>query len=54
MNAEATIGAAGAGFPGVTADWVDSKHFDAIFWPSREAIRKEMCATSPKHTMTLS
>ena len=42
------------GFPGVTADWVDSKHFDGIFWPSREAIRKEMCATSPKHTMTLS
>src|ERR1700716_932242 len=42
------------GFPGVTADWVHSKDFDLIFWRSRDAIRKEMCATSPKHTVTLS
>jgi hypothetical protein len=42
------------GLPGVTADWVHSKDFDLIFGPSRDAIRKEMCATSPKHTVTLS
>jgi hypothetical protein len=42
------------GFPGVTADWVHSKDFDLIFGPSRDAIRKEMCATSPIHTVTLS
>jgi len=42
------------GFPGVTADWVHSKDFDAIFRPGREAIRKEMCATSPKHSVALS
>jgi hypothetical protein len=42
------------GFPGVTADWVHSKDFDLIFRPSRDAIRKEMSATSPKHTVTLS
>ena len=46
--------ATSGGLPGVTADWVHSKDFDSIFWPSRDAIRKEMCATSPKHTMTLS
>jgi hypothetical protein len=42
------------GFPGVTADWVHSKDLDLIFRPSRDAIRKEMCATSPKQTVTLS
>ena len=42
------------GFPGVTADWVHSKDFDLIFWPSRDAIRKEICTTTPKHTVTLS
>ena len=42
------------GFPSVTADWVHSRDFDAIFRPPRDAIRKEMCATSPKHTVTLS
>jgi hypothetical protein len=42
------------GFPGVTGDWVHSKDFDLIFGPRRAAIRKEMCATSPKHTVTLS
>jgi hypothetical protein len=42
------------GFPGVTADWVHSKDFDLLFRPSRDAIRKEMSATSPKHTVTLS
>ena len=42
------------GFPGVTADWVHSKDFDLIFRPSRDAIRKEMCATSPKQAVTLS
>jgi len=41
------------GFPGVTADWVPSKDFDSIFRASRDAIRKEMCATSPKHVVTL-
>jgi hypothetical protein len=38
----------------VTADWVHSKDFDLIFGPCRDAIRKEMCTTSPKHTVTLS
>ena len=42
------------GLPGVTADWVHSKDFDSIFRRSRDAIRKEMCATSPRHTVTLS
>jgi hypothetical protein len=42
------------GFPGVTADWVHSNDFDLIFGPSRDAIRQEVCATSPKHTMMLS
>jgi hypothetical protein len=42
------------GFPGVTADWVHSKDFDLIFGPPRDAIHKEMCTTSPKHTVTLS
>jgi hypothetical protein len=42
------------GFPGVTADWVHSKDFDLIFGPWRDAIHKEMCATSPKYTVTLS
>jgi hypothetical protein len=42
------------GFPGVTADWVHSRDFESIFRPSRDAIRKEMCATSPKQTVTLS
>jgi hypothetical protein len=42
------------GFPGVTADWVHSKDFDLIFGPSRDAIRRQMCAMSPKHTVTLS
>ena len=42
------------GFPGVTADWVHSKDFALIFRPSRDAIRKDMCATSPKHVVTLS
>lgn len=42
------------GFPGVTEDWVHSKDFDLVFRPSRDAIRKEMCATSPKRTVTLS
>jgi hypothetical protein len=42
------------GFPGVTPDWVHSKDFDLIFRPSRDAIRKEICATSPGHTVTLS
>jgi hypothetical protein len=42
------------GLPGVTADWVHSKDFDLIFRPSRDAIRKEICATSPGHTVTLS
>jgi hypothetical protein len=41
------------GFPGVTADWVHSKDFDLIFQPSRDAIHKAMCPTSPKHTVTL-
>ena len=42
------------GFPSVTADWVHSRDFESIFRPSRDAIRKEMCATTPKHTVTLS
>ncbi len=42
------------GFPSVTADWVHSKDFDLIFRPARDAIRKEMCATMPKHTLRLS
>jgi hypothetical protein len=42
------------GFPGVTADWVHSKDFDLIFGPARDAIRKELCATAPKHTVVLS
>jgi hypothetical protein len=50
----ATYMATPGGFPGVTADWVHSKDFDLIFGPSRDAIRMEMCATSPKHTVTLS
>jgi hypothetical protein len=50
----ATHMATPGGFPGVTADWVHSKDFDLIFLPSRDAIRKEMCATSPKHSVTLS
>jgi len=46
--------ATSGGLPGVTADWVHSEDFDSIFWPSRDAIRKETCATSPRHTVTLS
>ena len=42
------------GFPGVTADWVHSKDFDAMFRTPRDAMRKEMCATSPRYTVTLS
>jgi hypothetical protein len=42
------------GFPGVTADWVHSKDFELVFRPARDAIRNEMSATSPKHTVTLS
>jgi hypothetical protein len=42
------------GFPGVTADWVHSKDFDVIFGPSRDAIYREMCVTSPMHTVTVS
>jgi hypothetical protein len=42
------------GFPGVTADWVHSKDFESIFMPSRDAMRREICATSPKRTVTLS
>jgi hypothetical protein len=41
------------GFPGVSADWVHSKDFDSIFRPSWDALRKEVCATSPKHVVTL-
>jgi hypothetical protein len=41
------------GFPGVTADWAHSKDFESIFLPSRDAIRKEICATSPKRTVPL-
>ena len=40
-----------AGSPGVTADWVHSKQFDSFFGSSRDAIRKELCATLPKHTV---
>ncbi len=46
--------ATSGGLAGVTADWVHSKDFESIFWRSRDAIRKEMCATSPRHTVTLS
>jgi hypothetical protein len=42
------------GFPGVTADWVHSNDFDLILGPRRDAIRKEMCATSPDQIVTLS
>jgi hypothetical protein len=42
------------GLPGVTADWVHSKDFDLIFGPSRDAIRRELCATSPERTVVLS
>ncbi len=49
----ATHMATPGGFPGVTADWVHSKDFDFMFGPSREAIRRQMCLTSPAHTMTL-
>jgi hypothetical protein len=42
------------GFPGVTADWVHTKDFESIFMPSRDAMRKEICTTSPKRTVTLS
>ena len=41
------------GNPGITGDWVHSKDFDLIFGSSRNAIRKEMCATMPKHAVTL-
>jgi len=41
-------------FPGVTADWVHSKDFELIFLPTRDAMRKGICATSPKRTVTLS
>ncbi len=49
----ATHMATPGGFPGVTADWVPSKDFDLMFGPSREAIRRQMCPTSPGHTVTL-
>jgi len=42
------------GFPGLTADWVHSKDFEWIFLPSRDAMRKQTCTTSPKRTVTLS
>jgi hypothetical protein len=42
------------GFPGVTADWVHSKDFDLVFGPQRDAIRQEMCTTSPNHIVTFS
>jgi hypothetical protein len=42
------------GFPGVTADWVHSNDFDLVFGPRRDAIRKEICATSPDQIVTLS
>jgi len=42
------------GFPGVTADWVHSKDFDLIFRPLRDALRTQICATLPKHTVMLS
>jgi hypothetical protein len=48
----ATHMATPGGFP-VTADWVHSKDFDLIFGPWRDGIGKEMCATSPTHTVTL-
>ena len=41
------------GFPGVTADWVPSKDFDWILGPARDAIRKELCATSARLTVSL-
>jgi hypothetical protein len=41
------------GFQGVTADWVHSKDFESVFMPSRDAMRKEICTTSPKRTVTL-
>ena len=49
----ATHMATPGGFPGVTADWVPSKDFDLMFGSSREAIRRQMCLTSPDHTVTL-
>lgn len=49
----ATHMATPGGFPGVTADWVPSKEFDLMFGPSREAFRRQMCPTSPGHTVTL-
>jgi len=41
------------GFPGVTADWVPSKDFEWILGPTRDAIRKELCATSARLTVSL-
>jgi hypothetical protein len=49
----ATHMATPGGFPGVTADWVHSKDFDLIFGPSRDDLRKELCATSARHTVAL-
>ncbi len=48
----ATHMATPAGSPGVTVDWVHSLQFESIFGPSRDAIRKELCATLPKRTVT--
>jgi hypothetical protein len=50
----ATHMATPGGFPGVTADWVHSRDFDLVFQPSRDAIRRDMRATLPGHTVTLS
>jgi hypothetical protein len=49
----ATRMATPAGFPGVTADWVHSKDFDAIFGPSRFALRAEICTRSSARTLVL-
>lgn len=49
----ATNMATPGGFPGVTADWVPSKDFDWILGPTREAIRRELCATTARHTVAL-
>lgn len=41
------------GFPGVTFDWVHSKDFDLMFGASRNALRRELCATPAARTALL-
>lgn len=41
------------GFPGYTSDWVHTRDFDAVFGPTREAMREQHCRTVAKNAVVL-